>query len=120
MVNLSTGSIPVLLTVSELTLDIQQCLEERYDWVQVRGEISTFKKAPSGHAYFRLKDDGAVLECVAWKSTVIRWSGLELKDGDEVVAGGVSLYILPGGSTRWWYQRFGSQEWALCSSASRN
>ena len=93
MVNLSTGSIPVLLTVSELTLDIQQCLEERYDWVQVRGEISTFKKAPSGHAYFRLKDDGAVLECVAWKSTVIRWSGLELKDGDEVVAGGrITIY----------------------------
>lgn len=81
-------------TVSELTDEIRLHLEERYDWVQVTGEISNFKKAPSGHVYFSLKDDGAVLSCVAWRGTAARWTGLELSDGVEVVAGG-NLTIYP-------------------------
>lgn len=84
-------------TVTELTEEMRQLLEEQYEWVQVRGEISNYKKAPSGHAYFRLKDDGAVMECVAWKTTVLRWSGLKLEDGVEVIAGGrISLYAPRG------------------------
>src|SRR3972149_4966162 len=80
-------------TVSSLTREIQQLLEDAIGWVQVRGEISNFKKAPSGHAYFRLKDEGAVLECVAWRATVLRWGALDLRDGVEVVAGGnLALY----------------------------
>lgn len=81
------------LSVSALTEAIRRQLEETYDWVQVQGEISGLKRAPSGHAYFRLKDSDAVLECVAWKTTVVRWAGLDLQDGDEVVAGGkVTVY----------------------------
>ncbi len=83
----------MIYSVLELTEEIRRHLEERYDWVQVRGEISNFKKAPSGHAYFRLKDKDAVLECVAWRSTVIRWGGLDLGDGQEVIAGGrITIY----------------------------
>ncbi len=85
------------LSVSKLTQEIRRNLEERYEWVQVRGEISNFKKAPSGHAYFSLKDDQAVLACVAWRSTVSRWSGLKLKDGDEVIAGGKITVYPPRG-----------------------
>ncbi len=81
------------LSVSELTDEIRQSLEERYEWVQVQGEISNFKKAPSGHVYFNLKDPKAVLSCVAWRSTASRWGGLDLKDGREVIAGGsITLY----------------------------
>ncbi len=87
----------VALTVSELTDVLRRQLEERFDWVQVRGEISGFKRAPSGHAYFRLKDADAVLECVAWKATVVRWSGLDLQDGVEVVAGGKITVYPPRG-----------------------
>lgn len=84
-------------TVQQITREIQQHLEESYDWVQVQGELSGFKKAASGHAYFALKDSDAVLNCVAWKSTVIRWSGLDLKDGMEVIVGGnVTLYPARG------------------------
>ncbi len=80
-------------TVRELTEEIRRNLEERYEWVHVRGELSTYKKAPSGHAYFRLKDLDAVLECVAWKGTVVRWAGLDLEDGREVIAGGrITVY----------------------------
>lgn len=81
------------LSVSELTDEIRQSLEERYEWVQVQGEISNYKKAPSGHVYFNLKDKNAVLSCVAWRSTASRWGGLDLHDGREVVTGGsITLY----------------------------
>ncbi|HQH72124.1 MAG TPA: exodeoxyribonuclease VII large subunit, partial [bacterium] len=36
------------LSVSELTERLRLQLEERFGWVQVRGEISNYKKAPSG------------------------------------------------------------------------
>ncbi len=81
------------LSVSELTERLRLQLEERFGWVQVRGEISNYKKAPSGHLYFRLKDEEAVLECVAWKTTAVRWGGLSLEDGVEVIAGGkITIY----------------------------
>lgn len=81
------------LSVSELTERLRLQLEERFGWVQVRGEISNYKKAPSGHLYFRLKDEEAVLECVAWKTTAVRWGGLALEDGVEVIAGGkITIY----------------------------
>jgi exodeoxyribonuclease VII large subunit len=82
-----------IFTVSSLSKEIQDLLQERYDWVQVKGEISNLKPAASGHWYFSLKDKDAVISCVAWRSTAARWSGLKLKDGMEVVAGGsISLY----------------------------
>lgn len=80
-------------TVSELTGEIRSTLESRYEWLQVRGEISNYKKAPSGHVYFNLKDESAVLSCVAWRSVAARWGGLALGDGIDVVAGGsITLY----------------------------
>ena len=88
-----TESIQQPYTVSGITEEIRQRIEERFEWTEVRGEISSFKKAPSGHAYFRLKDATAILECVAWRNTVVRWAGLDLRDGDEVIVGGkVTVY----------------------------
>lgn len=84
-------------TVSELTERLRLQLEEQFGWVQVRGEISNCKKAPSGHWYFRLKDEEAVLECVAWKTTAVRWGGLTLEDGVEVIAGGKITVYPPRG-----------------------
>lgn len=88
---------PAAYSVSQFTEVLRKDLESKFDWVQIRGEISNFKKAPSGHVYFRLKDDDAVLECVAWRSTAVRWGGLELKDGKEVVAGGKITVYPPRG-----------------------
>ncbi|MFB3787541.1 MAG: exodeoxyribonuclease VII large subunit [bacterium] len=85
------------LSVSELTERLRLHLEEKFGWVQVRGEISNCKKAPSGHWYFRLKDDEAVLECVAWKTTAVRWGGLALEDGVEVIASGKITVYPPRG-----------------------
>ena len=50
-------------TVSELSAALKKTVEDAYGYVRVRGEVSGFKGAsPSGHVYFRLKDDRTVLE----------------------------------------------------------
>lgn len=93
MMNLLNPPLSGIFTVSSLTKEIQDMLQEKYDWVQVKGEISNLKPAASGHWYFSLKDADAVISCVAWRTTAARWSGLKLKDGMEVIAGGsISLY----------------------------
>ena len=60
-------------TVSELSAALRRTVEDAYGYVRVRGEVSGFKgPSPSGHCYFRLKDDKAVLEAVIWKTTLGR------------------------------------------------
>ena len=50
-------------TVTELSAALKRTVEDAYGYVRVRGEVSGFRgPAPSGHCYFRLKDDRAVLE----------------------------------------------------------
>jgi exodeoxyribonuclease VII large subunit len=53
----------------------------------VRGEITELKRYPSGHIYFSLKDDGAKLSGIVWKSAVFRL-GMEPENGVEVIATG--------------------------------
>jgi exodeoxyribonuclease VII large subunit len=59
-------------TVSELTAEIKETLESEFPRVAVRGEISGFRLHTSGHAYFTIKDPGAVLSCTAWRSALQR------------------------------------------------
>ncbi|MEQ9629732.1 MAG: exodeoxyribonuclease VII large subunit [Roseitalea porphyridii] len=74
-------------SVSELSRALKQVVEGRFESVRVRGEISGFKRAVSGHLYMSLKDDAAVIDAVCWRGTA---SGLRFKpeDGLEVVASG--------------------------------
>lgn len=55
-------------SVSELTREIKQVLESRFDYVLLQGEISNFKHHSSGHMYFSLKDELAQISCVMWRS----------------------------------------------------
>ncbi len=73
-------------TVSELARAVKRVVEQGFGRVRVRGELSGFRRAASGHAYFSLKDADAVLEAVCWRHTV-RWR-FEPEDGLEVVATG--------------------------------
>src|ERR1700722_10807540 len=60
-------------SVSELSSALKKTVEDAYGYVRVRGEVSGFRgPSPSGHVYFRLKDDKAVLESVIWKTTFNR------------------------------------------------
>ena len=75
------------LTVSELSQAIKRTLEGRFERVRVKGEISGFKRAASGHLYLMLKDENAALKSVCWKGNAARL-GLALEDGMEVIATG--------------------------------
>ena len=79
-------NLPVL-SVSEISGVLKQTGEQAFPRVRVRGELSGFKRAASGHLYFSLKDKDAVLNGVCWRGTAGR---LELtpEDGMEVVATG--------------------------------
>jgi len=80
------------VTVTELTRAIKTVLEEDFDAVLVEGEISQVKRHSSGHLYFSLKDEGAVVSCCMWKPQVARLPELP-REGDRVVATGrISLY----------------------------
>jgi exodeoxyribonuclease VII large subunit len=58
----------------------------------VKGEVSNFVQASSGHCYFTLKDPGAAMKCVMWRSDAMALRTLP-RDGDHVLAHGyVGIY----------------------------
>ncbi|MET1027600.1 MAG: exodeoxyribonuclease VII large subunit [Dongiaceae bacterium] len=74
-------------SVSELAFAIKRTLETGFDRVRVKGEISGFKRAASGHLYMVLKDENAGLKAVCWKGVAGRLS-IRPEEGMEVVATG--------------------------------
>ena len=90
-----SDNIPIL-SVSELAGALKAAVEGAFPLVRVRGEISGFKRAPSGHLYLTLKDAEAVLASVAWRGTAGRL-GLAPEDGMDVIATG-RLTTYPGRS----------------------
>ena len=67
------SNIPIY-TVSEISGAVKRALAGEVGLVRIRGEISGFKRHASGHLYFRLKDEQAVLEAVCWRGTPARLS----------------------------------------------
>jgi len=87
---------PSVLTVTEFTRQIQDCLEGNFPAVAVRGEISGCSIAGSGHVYFTLKDDAAQIRAVMWRSRALRLR-FDVTDGLQVVAiGGLDVYPARG------------------------
>lgn len=84
------------LSVSELSAILKRTVEDRFGHVRLRGEISGFKRAASGHLYLCLKDDNAVIDGVMWKGGAARLP-FAPQDGVEVIATG-KLTTYPGRS----------------------
>jgi exodeoxyribonuclease VII large subunit len=74
-------------TVSELSFALKREIETSFPRVRVRGEISQPSFPRSGHCYFRLKDENAVLDAVCWKTTMPRL-GIKVEEGMEVIVTG--------------------------------
>ncbi len=74
-------------SVSEISNSIKNTLEDSFGYVRVRGEISGLQQPTSGHIYFNLKDENAVIRGIIWKSNVSR-IGFRPEDGLEVVCSG--------------------------------
>ncbi len=85
-------------TVSALTRHIRDLIDSdpALQELWVEGEISNLSRPASGHVYFTLKDAGAALRCVMWKTNAIRL-GLQLQDGQAVaVHGRLGIYEVSG------------------------
>jgi exodeoxyribonuclease VII large subunit len=95
----SSQSIPApepvrrrILTVSELTAGIRMLLEERFVELWVEGELSNCRVWNTGHMYFTLKDGGAQIKGVMFRSA-LRYLKFKPQDGLRVVARGrITVY----------------------------
>ena len=75
-------------SVSELSGAIKRTVEDNFERVRVRGEISGYRGPhSSGHCYFALKDQNAKIEAVIWKGTFGRLK-FRPEEGMEVIATG--------------------------------
>jgi exodeoxyribonuclease VII large subunit len=75
------------LSVSEISNLLKRHVEGGFSHVRIRGEISGFKRAASGHLYLSLKDENAKLDGVMWKGGAARLA-FQPADGVEVIATG--------------------------------
>ncbi len=73
--------------VGALVRAIADALQARFNPVTVRGEISGFSRASSGHCYFSLKDGNGQLRCAMFRRAVLL-SDLELREGLQIEAMG--------------------------------
>ncbi|THD35605.1 MAG: exodeoxyribonuclease VII large subunit [Sphingomonas sp.] len=83
-------------SVGELSNRLKRMVEGEFGRVRLRGEISGYKRAASGHVYLCLKDDAAVIDGVMWKGQAAMLP-FAAQDGIEVIASG-KLTTYPGRS----------------------
>lgn len=74
-------------SVSEFSRSIKRVVEEAFGYVRLKGEISGFKRATSGHLYFSLKDENAVISAVCFRQAA-SLINFEIADGLQIVASG--------------------------------
>jgi exodeoxyribonuclease VII large subunit len=87
------------LTVGELTQHVKSLIEGDLQLaaVSVRGEITGWNRAASGHIYFSLKDAQAQVRAVIWKSSAGRLT-FDPANGQQVVATGRMVVFEPAGN----------------------
>jgi len=86
----------LIYSVSELTNAIKSQLESRFLTLAVQGEITNLKPHSQGHLYFDLKDQGAKIPAVMFRSDAL---SLERppKEGDHVqIKGSLTVYAPHG------------------------
>ena len=85
-----------IYTVSELTLELKNLLEEKYPFIWIYGEVSNFRKPASGHFYFTLKDEKAQISAVMFRAQQMGIKFLP-ENGMEITGmGRISLYEARG------------------------
>ena len=81
-----------IFTVTELTSEVRELLETTYGEIWIDGELSNYRRWRTGHVYFTLKDAGAQLKGVMFRSAV-RHLRFTPDDGMRVIVRGrLSVY----------------------------
>lgn len=93
---LVSAHVPKVYSVSELTREIQQVIEAKFDTIWVEGEISNFRSPISGHYYMSLKDEHAQIKAVMFRGQN-RALPFVPRDGLKVIAKGRLGVYLPRG-----------------------
>jgi len=83
-------------SVSELAGSLKRTVEDAFGHVRVRGELGRVVVAKSGHVYFDIKDDKAVINSIAWKGTAARFRFRPEEGLEVIIEGRLSTY--PGRS----------------------
>ena len=83
-------------TVTEISLIIKQYVESSFKGIAIKGEVSGIKVASSGHIYFSLKDENAIINAICWRYVATKLP-IQLEDGMEVICEG-SISTYPGRS----------------------
>lgn len=83
-------------TVSELAGSVKRTVEDAFGHVRVRGELGRVVVAKSGHVYFDIKDERAVVNSIAWKGTASRFRFKPEEGLEVIIEGRMSTY--PGRS----------------------
>ncbi|MFZ9594702.1 MAG: exodeoxyribonuclease VII large subunit [Bdellovibrionia bacterium] len=90
--------VPKPWSVTEFTQRLRGVVEPSFSQVWVQGEVSNYRPAASGHAYFSLKDSHSSLSAAAFSWGAGKKKSFELKDGLQVLCRGkVSIYPPRGG-----------------------
>ncbi len=91
--------MPTVLTVKQLNTYVRSLLDgdTKLNFVSVCGEVSNLKNHySSGHIYFSLKDNDAVIRCVMFKTNVVRLTE-PFRDGEKIICTGkASVYEKDG------------------------
>lgn len=90
---------PAVWDVQPLLLATADLLQARFGALAVRGELSGFSRAASGHCYFALRDLGggaAMLRCALFRRSA-QLLGFELRDGQQLeLRGRLAVYDARG------------------------
>ena len=87
---------PAPLSVTDLTRQIQSHIEIQFESLWVVGQVSNLTYHRSGHVYFTLKDEGAQLPAIIWKTSATKIK-FKLKEGMEIVCRGRLTVFPPQG-----------------------
>lgn len=63
------ANMPHIFRVGEITRALKDVVEGQFPFVQVRGQVSNLARPASGHVYFSLKDEEALLNVVWFKGS---------------------------------------------------
>ncbi|MGD9650525.1 MAG: exodeoxyribonuclease VII large subunit [Dongiaceae bacterium] len=93
----SPNNIPEF-SVSEISGAVKRVIEGSFERVRVRGEVSKVTLHSSGHLYFTIKDEGAVLDAVCWRGNAGRLKVKPETGLEVIVTGKISTY---GGQSKY-------------------
>ncbi|MBW1704595.1 MAG: exodeoxyribonuclease VII large subunit [Deltaproteobacteria bacterium] len=87
---------PKIYSVTALTKDIQDLIEDRFDFIWVEGEISNFSAPASGHYYMVLKDEKSQIRAVMFRLQARYLKFLPENGMKVIVQGRIGVYAPRG------------------------